>query len=791
MPEKLQQAIINIKSGNKQLGQKLLAQVLQEQPDNELGWLWMSAVVDEDKRKYCIERVLEINPNNQTAKQAFDKLNQIEEKNKVITPSSVLQRTFETLPSSTYASDTIFSGLTGPVAFEDENSRFEKPDKPKISITKAALRDGSITGILSGLLTVPFLVISALLKNRVLLNYSLIIGFAILISAGITTGIVFFRRKIGANLAVSLGGGLSGFISGVICGLTIAYTTNDFVWVAFNNRGLLIVMLLCGSMLSVSMGIFNSIIVWLPGIFIKRDKKVLSNLEKANLQIETEAINIKKYGDYKKPISPIQTPVNISRNQQIYSPLETKLSPPPATDQHETFIPPLTNLPEKIENQELVSLETKQQSPILSSSPQFWINPTRKGAYIIVLFNERLFTAKCEQKYHLLVAEKLSLGEIPINLLTEKVNISHSRLIKVEKESNSLKIAFKDKGNHTETVRAECKDDEMAAEIVNAIQQKLGSEVERTVAPMTISSILLGNGILITIILAFSTFFFYIATGIQDNGIPDGGSARTRGMAALLDLLGPGGVACIGGGLLLIILASMINSLIKPPLITTLLRKNMKEALPEKEPVVGIKVRLVGRSVGNTGNSPASAALSDGLMVGMIGGLIGLPLPILFLLTNNGLFMILGGIIDVLIFLFSGIAVGVLFYQRKLPRGSNAIVLGGLLGGAIAGAVFGLLLSLSLASSAPNAPAIFAGAVMFSMATALFGATTAWIPGFFIKPDPQLKPYDWRDGKTEADIARVEKLDAYNKRRFKNKMIYAGIMIAIIIISSLCKSLSG
>ncbi|MCL4271862.1 MAG: hypothetical protein KJZ72_20050, partial [Anaerolineales bacterium] len=64
MSDKLQQAITAIKSGQKQVGQQLLARVIQEEPNNEVAWLWMSAVVDEDKRGYCIEHALKINPNN-------------------------------------------------------------------------------------------------------------------------------------------------------------------------------------------------------------------------------------------------------------------------------------------------------------------------------------------------------------------------------------------------------------------------------------------------------------------------------------------------------------------------------------------------------------------------------------------------------------------------------------------------------------------------------------------------------------------------------------------------------
>lgn len=53
----------------------LLQQALQAEPRSEQGWLWMSAVVEtDDERRICLERVLTINPNNQTAQAGLEKL---------------------------------------------------------------------------------------------------------------------------------------------------------------------------------------------------------------------------------------------------------------------------------------------------------------------------------------------------------------------------------------------------------------------------------------------------------------------------------------------------------------------------------------------------------------------------------------------------------------------------------------------------------------------------------------------------------------------------------------------
>lgn len=58
------------------LARQLLSQVVQRDPRNEQGWLWLSGVVDEPERiRYCLKRVLAINPENvhaATALRDFD-----------------------------------------------------------------------------------------------------------------------------------------------------------------------------------------------------------------------------------------------------------------------------------------------------------------------------------------------------------------------------------------------------------------------------------------------------------------------------------------------------------------------------------------------------------------------------------------------------------------------------------------------------------------------------------------------------------------------------------------------
>ncbi len=410
---------------------------------------------------------------------------------------------------------------------------------------------------------------------------------------------------------------------------------------------------------------------------------------------------------------------------------------------------------------------------------------------------------------------KLAQGDIPTEVLTEKVTVAYSSLIKVEENSTSLRFDFNALSNRKESIWIECKDKEMLNAIWGALKTRLETDFERNTAPMSRGSILMGNGILMTIILAISAFFYFAALDIDSGGTSSVGSARTRGIIILLDWIGPGGVVCIGGGLFLLVLFSMVMSLAKPPLVTTLLRKNTnavskepekpdyQRAEPIKKSESSPAKTVQSSSEQNELDAPPSllgAALSDGLMAGLAGGVLGGIMPAIFMLTNDESLFIFVLLCNGVTILAVGIFTEILFYQRKLPRGTKAVGVGGGLGGALAGGIGGLLIGYTFSTAFSEAGVdITQGSMLYSflllvccapaIVSSIIGAITAAIPGLFIKPDPNVKPFNWKDGKTEVEIARIENLQASNKRHFQTRLIVGGIAIAIILISTLCQSL--
>jgi hypothetical protein len=66
-----------IQHADKAAAKKLLVDALERNPRSETAWLWLSALVDDVAReRYCLGRVLEINPHNDLARSHLLKLDQ-------------------------------------------------------------------------------------------------------------------------------------------------------------------------------------------------------------------------------------------------------------------------------------------------------------------------------------------------------------------------------------------------------------------------------------------------------------------------------------------------------------------------------------------------------------------------------------------------------------------------------------------------------------------------------------------------------------------------------------------
>ena len=101
MSDKLQEAIAAITAGDKATGKQSLIEVLRADQRNEIAWLWMTKVVgSNDERIKCLENVLKINPNNETAKRGVALLRQKQTKGQKIEPQFKPLKSLSTPPPS-------------------------------------------------------------------------------------------------------------------------------------------------------------------------------------------------------------------------------------------------------------------------------------------------------------------------------------------------------------------------------------------------------------------------------------------------------------------------------------------------------------------------------------------------------------------------------------------------------------------------------------------------------------------------------------------------------------------
>src|SRR5215211_5641540 len=72
----LEQAVAHIRAGEIEKARPLLIEVLKQNPRDENAWLWMSRCVTEtEQKRYCFEKVLKLNPQNQYAIRSLSYLN--------------------------------------------------------------------------------------------------------------------------------------------------------------------------------------------------------------------------------------------------------------------------------------------------------------------------------------------------------------------------------------------------------------------------------------------------------------------------------------------------------------------------------------------------------------------------------------------------------------------------------------------------------------------------------------------------------------------------------------------
>lgn len=103
-------AIAAIRSGDKDRGRILLTRALRLNPQHEQAWLWMSAVVETpEQQRECLNRVLAINPHNDTARQGLKMFERTQ------APSAPVPHLGQTSPAAMHDHTRLTDGMAKPM----------------------------------------------------------------------------------------------------------------------------------------------------------------------------------------------------------------------------------------------------------------------------------------------------------------------------------------------------------------------------------------------------------------------------------------------------------------------------------------------------------------------------------------------------------------------------------------------------------------------------------------------------------------------------------------------------
>ncbi|HEY9088999.1 MAG TPA: hypothetical protein VIO36_12580, partial [Anaerolineaceae bacterium] len=73
--QRFQQAVWLAQQGKREAAASVFAGIVTQEPEYEAAWLWLAACLDDPaRRRYCLERALQINPGNLRARRLLASL---------------------------------------------------------------------------------------------------------------------------------------------------------------------------------------------------------------------------------------------------------------------------------------------------------------------------------------------------------------------------------------------------------------------------------------------------------------------------------------------------------------------------------------------------------------------------------------------------------------------------------------------------------------------------------------------------------------------------------------------
>jgi hypothetical protein len=229
------------------------------------------------------------------------------------------------------------------------------------------------------------------------------------------------------------------------------------------------------------------------------------------------------------------------------------------------------------------SLPKVSEPPLSRSrSPQYWtVAFGNKLVSIILLEATQLITVDVIPMKAPAVLEQIGRGPLTKEWCDQNVisganykSINLNQILRARLLLNDITIAYRDNAQKELSAKIICRDDKTSDAILDALQHRLGDRFARTTQPNSRREVA-GRSLLLLLFGLGGTGYCYWATldlvGKELHG-------KYSGIGTLLQLIGPNGMLCIGSGVILLILFSIISQFIKPPLETHLIRKGPSQA---------------------------------------------------------------------------------------------------------------------------------------------------------------------------------------------------------------------
>ncbi len=215
-----------------------------------------------------------------------------------------------------------------------------------------------------------------------------------------------------------------------------------------------------------------------------------------------------------------------------------------------------------------------------ASSPQYWTMQVGKEVRFIILDNENLTMFDVVPARASLVLEQISLGTITKDWFSQNIalgvqgltykSIPLNRVFQVRLLLNGITVSYRDDSGKDLSKRIDCQKDEISNAVIESLQNRLGSGFTRITKANSRQEVAVRSLIMLLITLGITGFCYWGSLDLMGAEVHGRGS----GIAAIMQLLGPNGVLCISGGLVILVLLIIVAQFVKPPTETLLVRKD-------------------------------------------------------------------------------------------------------------------------------------------------------------------------------------------------------------------------